>query len=226
MTYEIAERPTPANVRRMKAARLKEQGHRCAHCQRPISMASCHLDHIIPFSRGGSNLYGNMQALCEGCNLSKGNRMTREDFARGMVRNQAAAMRPPHRLPGRLLEYPGGWNTGALIGWAVLSFLSATFLVGRVTAETLTGPGRAHPATLLVPVMTFLVLRLVRQRRYGALNTDMDIYVFLRENDTDIPPIDMPTPRTRRDRRLLREHLVREGALKAIRESEEYLRSA
>lgn len=32
-------------------------------------------DHVIPFSRGGSNTVRNLQILCESCNLSKGNRI-------------------------------------------------------------------------------------------------------------------------------------------------------
>lgn len=32
-------------------------------------------DHIVPFSRGGGNSVRNLQLLCEGCNLSKSNRI-------------------------------------------------------------------------------------------------------------------------------------------------------
>jgi hypothetical protein len=224
MTYEIAERPTASTVRRMKAARLKEQGHRCAHCQRPISMASCHLDHIIPFSRGGSNLYGNMQALCEGCNLSKGNRMTREDFARGMVRNQEAALRSPYRIPGRNPKHPIVWRpvTG-VVGSLLLGLLLASLLVPGEDAAAL--------ALFLLCPAAHLMWWMVKSTLQIHVPTTVDKYVWMVENGhansgLQTPWLPLPPATSRHDKRVIRDHLVRQGALRAMRESEEYLRSA
>lgn len=33
-----------------------------------------HVDHIVPVSRGGKSVMGNLQTLCEDCNCGKGNR--------------------------------------------------------------------------------------------------------------------------------------------------------
>jgi len=44
-------------------------GGKCLRCG---SRESITVDHVIPLSLGGSNCIDNLQPLCEGCNLDKG----------------------------------------------------------------------------------------------------------------------------------------------------------
>jgi hypothetical protein len=53
---------------------LAQHDFRCATCGADLRSAPHHIDHIKPFSKGGSTFRENLQALCGPCNLAKGNR--------------------------------------------------------------------------------------------------------------------------------------------------------
>ena len=50
---------------------LDTHGRACLRCG---SVENIEIDHVIPLSKGGSNLFENLQPLCKSCNSSKGNR--------------------------------------------------------------------------------------------------------------------------------------------------------
>ncbi|SLM28482.1 Stress protein (modular protein) [Desulfamplus magnetovallimortis] len=71
-------KPKPKKPRREAIPRAVQRevwqrdGGQCVECN---SKAKLCFDHIVPFSKGGSNTVRNLQLLCERCNLSKGNRI-------------------------------------------------------------------------------------------------------------------------------------------------------
>ncbi|MCE8001645.1 HNH endonuclease [Billgrantia ethanolica] len=71
-------KPMPIKPRREAIPRAVQRevwqrdGGKCVECS---SNAKLCFDHIVPFSKGGSNTVRNIQLLCERCNLSKGNRL-------------------------------------------------------------------------------------------------------------------------------------------------------
>lgn len=56
---------------------LQRDHFSCKHCGRsPATELGCilHVDHIIPFSKGGRTTFENLQSLCSNCNVGKSNR--------------------------------------------------------------------------------------------------------------------------------------------------------
>ena len=56
---------------------LSRDRFKCVKCgNSPSTDMNCklHIDHIIPFSKGGLTTFDNLQILCSNCNLGKGNR--------------------------------------------------------------------------------------------------------------------------------------------------------
>jgi 5-methylcytosine-specific restriction endonuclease McrA len=68
----------PVKPRREAIPRLVQRevwqrdGGQCVEC---LTRERLCFDHIVPFSKGGGNSVRNLQLLCEGCNLSKSNRI-------------------------------------------------------------------------------------------------------------------------------------------------------
>jgi 5-methylcytosine-specific restriction protein A len=46
-----------------KAVIIRDAG-RCRECGRTVLGAECHVDHIVPLERGGSDALANLQVLC------------------------------------------------------------------------------------------------------------------------------------------------------------------
>lgn len=54
---------------------FKRDNYRCVICGKSPSTHKgivLHIDHIVPYSRGGDNSIGNLRTLCQKCNLGKG----------------------------------------------------------------------------------------------------------------------------------------------------------
>lgn len=56
---------------------LSRDNFKCIRCgESPATNQLCklHVDHIMPFSKGGKTNFQNLQTLCDKCNIGKGNR--------------------------------------------------------------------------------------------------------------------------------------------------------
>ena len=56
-----------------RALVFQRDDYRCKHCQATTHLT---LDHILPFSQGGSHAPENLQVLCRKCNRKKGDKQT------------------------------------------------------------------------------------------------------------------------------------------------------
>ena len=52
----------------------RAQGGRCVYCWVRVRAGLSHIDHVVPIAQGGTNDVDNLQLLCPGCNLRKGDR--------------------------------------------------------------------------------------------------------------------------------------------------------
>jgi 5-methylcytosine-specific restriction endonuclease McrA len=57
-----------------RIAILRRDRQECRHCGAIAKNIAMEIDHIIPLSRGGRDIFSNLQALCRPCNRKKGNR--------------------------------------------------------------------------------------------------------------------------------------------------------
>lgn len=58
--------------RSVKLGLFRAQRGRCAYCGRTRGAAYLEVDHKYPVSRGGTDEVGNLQLLCNPCNMRKG----------------------------------------------------------------------------------------------------------------------------------------------------------
>jgi len=82
--------------RRVREVIFARDGGRCMECNEFLTLSSCHVDHIIPISRGGDEWdLSNLELLCATCNLKKGNKSREEITASGKTREfqKAVSMR-------------------------------------------------------------------------------------------------------------------------------------
>lgn len=69
-----AGKRTPRNINwRLRALVLMRDGARCRLCGAvPDDDVRLHVDHVKPWSKGGETVLGNLQILCNVCNIGKG----------------------------------------------------------------------------------------------------------------------------------------------------------
>ncbi len=68
--------------RQVKRATFRDCGRRCVYCGTGLGLDNATLDHVMPVSRGGTHLPGNLVSACQPCNQRKGALLPAEFFTR------------------------------------------------------------------------------------------------------------------------------------------------
>lgn len=70
---DVPRRRSSRNVGwRLRFLVLRRDGFKCKACGASASATVLHIDHVLPWSRGGETVIENLQTLCEQCNVGKG----------------------------------------------------------------------------------------------------------------------------------------------------------
>ncbi len=56
----------------MRRAVIERDGYVCGLCGGAVEPGDVHVDHVIPWSRGGADHMGNLQVAHSACNIAKG----------------------------------------------------------------------------------------------------------------------------------------------------------
>lgn len=75
--YRPTSRSRPRTLNdKLRLKVFKRDNYACVLCGRSPSVnigTSLHVDHIVPFSKGGDHSLDNLRTLCDRCNLARGN---------------------------------------------------------------------------------------------------------------------------------------------------------
>lgn len=88
-TYKRRARSRHSNRIRRTGTRdevFRLSNGKCFWCACHLPEKGWHLDHLIPYSKNGTDELSNLRATCEFCNLSRGTRSA-EEFAEIMSRD-------------------------------------------------------------------------------------------------------------------------------------------
>ena len=73
---DLDDAPTRAEKKKWKKDLYADQDQKCAGCDYRFEKWALEMDHDLPKSKGGEDVYDNFQLLCPRCNRRKGNRLT------------------------------------------------------------------------------------------------------------------------------------------------------
>jgi len=74
----IYDKLPPREVKFTRKNIYRRDRNTCQYCGRTFKPEELNIDHVLPLSRGGKNIWENVVCSCISCNLRKGNKTLRE----------------------------------------------------------------------------------------------------------------------------------------------------
>lgn len=152
-------------ARYLRSKRLRnllwiEQQGRCALCGRELPETGWHADHTLPWSKGGLTNVHLMKALCQECNLKKGDSMA--DRQHQAELREIASRIHPGNFPLKILAHvvPGGGKS------RLPGILASHF--------------RTHKLLWFVPRLSL--------RKQAMINLQKDFGITVRDSGNDLNP--------------------------------------
>ena len=81
--FQQHKRRSEAQSARLRAEMLKKYGAKCTMCRKGLTAQTMHVDHVIPFARGGYDGPSNWMPLCGPCNKQKAANVIRVSLVDG-----------------------------------------------------------------------------------------------------------------------------------------------
>jgi hypothetical protein len=75
---EVTNKPKRAPSSALRKEIIERDGYHCQYCGWAINEGKEHIDHVIPWSRGGETSFNNLVVSCRKCNARKGNKLLSE----------------------------------------------------------------------------------------------------------------------------------------------------
>lgn len=69
--FETIERQKAKELKKSSWWKNKIQSTACYYCGKSLNKTTATLDHIVPISRGGTTVKGNIVVACKSCNQAK-----------------------------------------------------------------------------------------------------------------------------------------------------------
>lgn len=102
--FAAREKEKARELRRSRWWQIKIQKSECYYCRTMLDAETATMDHVVPISRGGRSVRGNVVTACKECNTQK-RYLTPAEWIEYLQKLSPAAAMRPHAISEEPKEY-------------------------------------------------------------------------------------------------------------------------